>query len=61
MAEEITVVFPKDQFDTLCNLFQLLAIAGLTFNGSGNAIPTNSQIQALWATLRTAALSGRVR
>lgn len=60
MQDEVTVAFPRDQFNILCNLFQLLAIAGLTFNGSGNALPTDAQIQSIWATLRTSALSGRV-
>lgn len=61
MTEEVTVVFPKDQFVTLCNLFQLMAVGGLELNGTGNAIPSDDAIRHIWRTLSTTALSGRVR
>lgn len=56
MTDTKTVRFPKDQFVTLCNMFQLMAIAGLKLHGTGSAIPSDVKINAIWNTLRNAAL-----
>jgi hypothetical protein len=51
-----TVSFPEEQFNTLVNMFQLMAVAGLRFHATGNAIPSDEQIKDIWRTLSRAAL-----
>ena len=57
MTATKTVKFPEDQFHTLCNLFQLMAVAGLKLYGTGNALPSDEKINDVWITLRDAALA----
>lgn len=53
--KEVTVTFPSEQFNTICNLLQLICVANLGFHGSGNAIPSKEELSAVWRTLLTAA------
>lgn len=54
-----TVSFPEDQFNTLCNMLQLMVVAGLRFDAIGSAIPTEDQVTDIWRTLTRAALGHR--
>ncbi len=49
--EEVIVKLPYNQFITLVNFFQLLVVAGLEVNGTGNAIPTKEELKEIWKTL----------
>lgn len=56
MSNTKTVTFTVEQFNILCNLFQLMAVAGLRFHATGNALPTDEQTKDIWRTLSRAAL-----
>lgn len=56
MAKNKIVSFPEEQFNTLCNMFQLMTVAGLRFHATGSAIPTDEQTKDIWRTLSRAAL-----
>jgi len=54
--KEFTVTFPQTEFNTISNLLQLICVAGLRLNGTGNAIPTDEQLHAVWRILATAGI-----
>lgn len=51
MEKEIVVKFPENQFYCLAGLLQLLVVAGLELNGTGNAIPTKEELKEIWRTI----------
>lgn len=51
MTRNIIVSFPEAQFHTLANLLQLICVAGLKMDGTGDAIPTNEQLHEVWNTM----------
>lgn len=51
MTEEIRIAFPEDQLTTLTNMLQLIVVAGLEFHGTGNAVPTKTQLEPIWKTI----------
>lgn len=51
------VEFNDSQIKILSNFLQLLVVAGLEVNGTGDAIPTKDQLKDVWQTIVKSMLS----